>query len=53
MGKYILKRVVMALLTVWAIITITFFLMHVIPGDPFSNEGNKMPKIVYENLVKQ
>ena len=53
MGKYILKRVVMALLTVWAIITITFFLMHAIPGDPFSNEGNKMPKIVYENLVKQ
>ncbi|MGP1599223.1 ABC transporter permease [Peptoanaerobacter stomatis] len=53
MGKYILKRVAMAIVTIWAIITITFFLMHAVPGDPFSKEGGKMPKVVYENLVKQ
>lgn len=53
MEKYILKRVAMAIVTIWAIITITFFLMHAVPGDPFSKEGGKMPKVVYENLVKQ
>lgn len=52
MKKYILSRVVMAIITIWAIITITFFLMHAIPGDPFSKEG-KMPAVVYENLIKQ
>lgn len=50
MKKYVLKRVLMAFLTLWAIITITFFLMHAVPGDPFSKEG-KMPAAVYENLV--
>ncbi len=53
MLKYVLNRFVMAVITLWAIISITFFLMHAIPGNPFSNEGNKMPKVVYENLLKQ
>ena len=38
MTKYILKRVGMALLTVFIVITITFFLMHAIPGGPFNKE---------------
>lgn len=42
MLKYILKRVVSAIVTIWFIMTITFILMKVIPGDPFSSE--KMPK---------
>lgn len=41
MGRYILKRVLSAILTIWVIMTITFFLMHAIPGDPFTME--KMP----------
>ena len=41
MGKYIIKRILSAMLTIWFIITITFFLMKVIPGDPFS--ADKMP----------
>lgn len=52
MAKYILKRLIMALITVWAIITITFFLMHAIPGDPIRQEG-KMPPIIYENMKKK
>lgn len=52
MRKYLLKRLIMSLLTIWAIITITFFLMHSIPGNPFQQEG-KMPKTVYENLQKK
>lgn len=42
----------MSLITIWAIVTLTFFLMHSIPGNPFAQEG-KMPKTVYENLQKK
>jgi len=35
LGKYILKRVGYAVLTVFALLTITFFLMQLLPGDPF------------------
>lgn len=41
----------MAVVTIWAVTTITFFLMHAIPGDPFTKEGN-MPPGVYQNLMK-
>lgn len=50
MARYILKRFGMAFITLWAVVTITFLLMHAIPGDPFSKEG-KMPEAVYNNLV--
>ncbi|HZJ68991.1 MAG TPA: ABC transporter permease, partial [Candidatus Eisenbacteria bacterium] len=36
--KYILKRVVLGILTIWAVITITFFVMHAVPGGPFLSE---------------
>lgn len=52
MRKYLLRRLIMSLLTIWAVITITFFLMHAIPGNPFNQEG-KMPKSVYDNLQKK
>ncbi|MDD3244014.1 MAG: ABC transporter permease [Eubacteriales bacterium] len=35
MWKYILKRVLYAILTLWALATITFFIMRLLPGDPF------------------
>ena len=34
MLNYILKRFAWMIFTVWVIITLTFFLMHSIPGDP-------------------
>jgi ABC-type dipeptide/oligopeptide/nickel transport system permease component len=49
--RYTLQRLGWALLTLWIVITLTFMLMHMIPGDPFSSEG-KMPPGVYENLMK-
>jgi ABC-type dipeptide/oligopeptide/nickel transport system permease component len=52
MKKYLLKRILMAIVTIWAVITITFILMHSVPGNPFRQE-NKMPKVVYENLLKK
>lgn len=38
MIRYILKRVVAALITIWFIITLTFVLMYAIPGSPISTE---------------
>lgn len=44
MGKYILKRLVSTVITVLAIITITFFLMRMIPGGPFDEMSQDMPQ---------
>ena len=38
MGKYILKRIALAIVTIWAVATITFFLMNLVPGGPFLSE---------------
>ncbi len=38
MLKYIVKRVLLALLTVLIICMITFFVMHAVPGGPFNRE---------------
>lgn len=35
---YIVKRVLLSVLTVWVVITITFFVMHAVPGGPFMGE---------------
>ena len=35
---YILKRIALAVLTVWVVITVTFFVMHAVPGGPFMSE---------------
>lgn len=36
--KYIIKRVLLAIVTVLIICTITFFTMHAVPGGPFNRE---------------
>ena len=35
---YILKRIAMAVLTIWIVITVTFFVMRAVPGGPFLAE---------------
>ena len=35
---YILKRILLALLTVWVVITVTFFVTRLVPGGPFLGE---------------
>ena len=40
----------MGLVTLWLVITITFFLIHMLPGDPFQSEKAIPPK-VKENLM--
>lgn len=37
-SKYIIKRILLAVISLFAIITITYFLMNLMPGDPFMSE---------------
>lgn len=37
MGKYIFKRLLLMIVTLFIIATLTFFLMKLLPGTPFSN----------------
>lgn len=37
-AKYILKRILMAIFTIFIAATITFFLMKLVPGSPFASE---------------
>ncbi|HIY93190.1 oligopeptide ABC transporter permease [Companilactobacillus sp. HBUAS56275] len=39
MAKYILKRILYLFLTLFIIATITFFMMKMLPGTPFSNQN--------------
>ncbi|MDD4324177.1 MAG: ABC transporter permease [Eubacteriales bacterium] len=43
---YILKRIVLAFLTILIVITITFFAMHAIPGGPFLGEKAVSPAVI-------
>lgn len=38
MLKYVGKRIFTSLITIWAVITITFFLVRMMPGGPFDSE---------------
>ena len=44
MVKYIAKRVGLAIVTIWAVATITFFLMNMVPGGPFLSEKAISPQ---------
>jgi len=48
--NYSLKRFVYMLITLWVIVTLTFFLMHMIPGDPFTSE-KKVPEQIRQNML--
>jgi dipeptide transport system permease protein len=49
MGTYLFKRLLAMVITLWLIVTLTFFLMHAIPGSPFNEERNTS-EIVQKNL---
>ena len=42
---YILKRIGLAILTIWVVITVTFFVMHAVPGGPFVGEKATTPAV--------
>ncbi len=49
MGRFIGKRIIYMIFTLWIIITITFFLMHTIPGNPLSSMAKKLPEQIRNN----
>ena len=51
MLKYILKRVVWSVVTIFILITMTFFLMHLVPGSPFVSD--KTTPIEKANMEKK
>lgn len=48
--KYVIKRFVMMAVSIWVIITITFLIMHAIPGKPgiSENGGNERSYLEYQ-----
>jgi oligopeptide transport system permease protein len=53
MLKFITRRLVYALLTLWLIATFTFVLMKNLPGDPLGEGSEKIPKETRLMLLKQ
>lgn len=46
MGKYVIKRILLAIVTVFIICAITFFVMHAVPGGPFNREKALSPATI-------
>lgn len=44
MLKYVVKRIALAIVTIWAVATLTFFLMNMVPGGPFLSEKAISPQ---------
>ena len=51
MGRYLVKRLLMGVVTLFVLATITFFMMHAIPSSPFTGEVSKLPPAIQEALV--
>ena len=45
MAKYVTKRVLLAIVTVFIVCGITFFSMNAIPGGPFDGEKALSPEV--------
>lgn len=50
MTRYILKRIGYMIFTLWVVVTATFFLMNLLPGDPISATAKQLPPAVAANL---
>ncbi|HHY46384.1 MAG TPA: ABC transporter permease [Firmicutes bacterium] len=51
MGRYILRRFAFSVAALWVIVTLTFLLMHSIPGDPFM--GEKVTEAIRLNMLRK
>ncbi|MEO6196576.1 MAG: ABC transporter permease [Dehalococcoidia bacterium] len=52
MTAYVIRRILWTVPVLWAIATITFFLMHSVPGGPFDRE-RELPPAVRANLEQK
>ena len=53
MLKYISKKLVYMVVTLWIILTVTFFLMYSMPGDPTQASSKVLPEAVQKNLEEK
>ena len=53
MGKYLIRRLLIGAVTLLALATVTFFLMHAVPGFPFTDETGKLSAGVKSQVVEQ
>ena len=52
MARYIIKRVAYAVLTLFVLISLTFFMMRMLPGDPFLGDKAVSPTILANMQAK-
>ena len=52
MTGYVVRRMLWAIPVLWAIVSITFFLMHTVPGGPFDRD-RELPPSVRANLERK
>lgn len=50
MSKYLLRRIGYIIVALFLIITVTFFLMRIAPGNPFAGENQQMTPAIQEQL---
>ncbi|MFT8316790.1 MAG: ABC transporter permease [Sporolactobacillus sp.] len=51
MARFILRRFVAMIFTIWIIATLTFVLMHAIPGSPFNaSNGKQLSAVALKNM---
>lgn len=53
MLKYVMRRIIYMIITLWVIVTATFFLMKLLPGDPFGDKVMKLTPANYAILKAQ
>ena len=53
MARYITKRLIFGIVTLFALATVTFFMMHMIPGSPFAGQMKQISPAIREKLIEQ
>lgn len=52
MVRYIFQRLITMVVVAWVIVTLTFFMLHALPGGPFSSE-KALPEAILKNIEKR
>jgi len=50
--RYIVKRIAYAILTLFVLITLTFFMMRLVPGEPFTGDKAIKPAVMENMMAK-
>ncbi len=46
LGNYFIRKILVGLVTIWVVITVTFFIMRLAPGGPFTGERQLDPAVL-------